>query len=111
MYTGLPPNLRLASNRNLKTRSDRMTGATNLIGATWAWKIRFSRWRRNFRPSRENLGRCRNKTTSIIIPRWNKKIRPFGWTLGRISNRSIQSVYPGGSDQLDLSGSGIPIGS
>jgi hypothetical protein len=51
-------------------------------------------WRRDVRPSGENLGRCGNKTGSNIIPRRNKNILPSGWILGRDGDGSIQSVIP-----------------
>jgi hypothetical protein len=50
------------------------------------------RWRRNLRPPGENLGRCRNKMTSIIVTRRNKNTIPYKWILGRDSDGSIQRV-------------------
>jgi len=99
-----PPNLRLSPkfrfppNKNLKTKRDRNTGASNWIRNTRAKTIKSSkqRWRRNVRPLGENLCRCTNKINSSIIPRRNKNIRPSGWILGRNSNGIIQSVIPKG---------------
>jgi hypothetical protein len=54
------------------------------------------RWRRNVRPPGKNLGRCREKMTSNIIPRRNKNSRPSGWILGKDRNISIQSIIPRG---------------
>jgi hypothetical protein len=89
-----------------------MTGASNWIEATRARTISSSnqRWRRDVRPSRENLGRCRNKLTGSIIPRRNKKIDPpDGFWVG-IAMEVFKALYPGGSEGFGLRGSGIPIG-
>jgi hypothetical protein len=44
--------------------------------------------------SREDLGRCRNKIGSNIVPRWNKKYKNSGWNLGRDGSGRIQSMIP-----------------
>jgi hypothetical protein len=71
------------------TRSELRIGASNWSGATRAKSAK----KRGIIPSRENLGRCRN-TTSSIIPKGNKKSRTSGWNLGRDGNRSIQRMIP-----------------
>jgi hypothetical protein len=101
----LPPNLRLTSNRNLKTRSDKMTRTSNLIGDTRARTIRSSRkmWRRNARPPRENLGRCRNKTLAALYLRGTKILDPSdGFWVG-LEMEVFKALYLGGSDGFDIS--------
>jgi hypothetical protein len=76
-----------------------MTGASNWIGAIRARMIRSSqkRWRRNIRPSREYMGRSRNKLTyNVVLIRGNKKSRTSGRKLGRVRNGCIQSSVPWG---------------
>jgi hypothetical protein len=77
----------------MEIESERMSGASNGIGNTRGRSSK-QRWRRNIRPSVENLGRCRNKTNNNIITRRRKKFRTSRWNLGRDKNKSIQISIP-----------------
>jgi hypothetical protein len=68
------------------------------------------RWRRNVSPPGDNLGRCRNKITSNIVPRMNKILDPLDELWEIVAMEVFKSLYPGGSDGFDLRESGVPIG-